>query len=133
MIPPSSFIPIAEKSGLIVDMGRWLLREALLARQRLSAAATFELRMAVNVSPVQVRRPDFANMVIEVLRETATPASALEIAVSYTHLDVYKRQQRLQDQERTHPGSPVHKPDHSTPLPVSYTHLDVYKRQRIIL
>jgi len=82
MIPPASFIPIAEKSGLIVDMGRWLLREALLARHRLSAATGSELRMAVNVSAVQVRRPDFSSMVIEVLRETATPAAALEIEIT---------------------------------------------------
>jgi len=82
MIPPSSFIPIAEKSGLIVEMGRWLLREALLARHRLSAATGSDLRMAVNVSPVQVRRPDFSSMVIEMLRETATPAAALEIEIT---------------------------------------------------
>ena len=82
MIPPADFIPIAEKSGLIVDMGRWLLREALLARRRLSAAAGSDLRMAVNISPVQVRQPDFSSMVIEVLRETATPADALELEVT---------------------------------------------------
>ena len=58
-ISPGHFIPIAEQSGLIVGMGNWLLQIALLALQRFRAQGFPQLRMAVNVSPIQLRQGDF--------------------------------------------------------------------------
>ncbi|EXI70728.1 MAG: Bacteriophytochrome cph2 [Candidatus Accumulibacter sp. SK-11] len=82
MIPPATFIPIAEQSGLIIDLGRWLLREAMQALHRLRAAAAPELRMAVNVSAMELRRPDFADGVLRTLSEAGIPANALEIEIT---------------------------------------------------
>ena len=82
MIPPDRFIPLAEQSGLIIDIGHWLLREAMLALHRLRAAGAPNLRMAVNVSPIELRRPDFADSVLQILSETATPADALELEIT---------------------------------------------------
>ncbi|MCM8623497.1 MAG: DUF3369 domain-containing protein [Candidatus Accumulibacter sp.] len=65
LVPPESFIPIAEQSGLIVDMGRWLLQTALQALQRFRVVGCTDLRMAVNISPVQLRQPGFIESVSE--------------------------------------------------------------------
>ncbi|WP_374262758.1 putative bifunctional diguanylate cyclase/phosphodiesterase [Zoogloea sp.] len=81
-VPPDDFIPIAEQSGLIVGMGSWLLQAALLALQRFRAAGHPALRMAVNVSPIQLRQPDFLAQVREALAETGCVASALEVEVT---------------------------------------------------
>lgn len=81
-ISPDRFIPIAEQSGLIVGMGNWLLQVALLALRRFRAEGFPALRMAVNVSPIQLRQPDFVAQVREALRETGSPADALEVEVT---------------------------------------------------
>src|SRR5262249_55870282 len=55
-IPPVEFIPVAEHSGLIIPLGEWALRRACLD------AAAWPVPIAVNVSPLQFRRPDFVEM-----------------------------------------------------------------------
>ncbi|MGH6996388.1 MAG: putative bifunctional diguanylate cyclase/phosphodiesterase, partial [Stellaceae bacterium] len=57
-IPPSEFIPVAEHSGLIVELGAWVLRRACL-----DGKAWPGIDVAVNVSPIQFRRNDFSNVV----------------------------------------------------------------------
>ncbi len=81
-ISPSCFIPIAEQSGLIVGMGNWLLQIALLALQRFRAQGFPQLRMAVKVSPIQLRQGDFLAQVQEALAETGVAADGLELEVT---------------------------------------------------
>ena len=81
-ISPSCFIPSAEQSGLIVGMGNWLLQIALLALQRFRAQGFPRLRMAVNVSPIQLRQGDFLAQVQEALAETGVAADGLELEVT---------------------------------------------------
>lgn len=81
-VPPDRFIPVAEQSGLIVGMGNWLLQVALLALQRFRAAGFPTLRMAVNVSSIQLRQADFVRQVQEALRETGSAADGLEIEIT---------------------------------------------------
>ena len=74
VIPPSEFIPIAEHSGLIVELGEWMLRRACLDGRNWPG-----LTVAVNVSPLQFRRSDFVDVVERILKETdfdAEPAGA---------------------------------------------------------
>jgi diguanylate cyclase (GGDEF)-like protein len=80
-VQPSTFIPVAEQNGLIVDLGRWVLREACatLARWRLQQE---NFVMAVNVSPRQFRTSGFVAMVRECLAEFAVPAHQLEIEIT---------------------------------------------------
>ena len=80
-IQPSTFIPVAEQNGLIVDLGRWVLREACatLARWRLQQDSFV---MAVNVSPRQFRSAGFVAMVRECLEEFAVPPRQLEIEIT---------------------------------------------------
>ena len=78
LVPPAEFIPVAEETGLIVGIGEWVLRTA--CRDALEWPAG--LRVAVNLSPVQVRDPKLADMVAAVLSETGLPGSRLELEVT---------------------------------------------------
>jgi diguanylate cyclase (GGDEF)-like protein/PAS domain S-box-containing protein len=78
MISPGEFIPLAEESGLIVPLGEWVLREAC----RQAASWPRQLRIAINVSPVQFRCGDLPSLVHSVLMETGLPADRLEIEIT---------------------------------------------------
>ncbi len=80
-IPPSQFIPIAEHSGLIIDLGEWMLRRACL-----DGRAWPNLTIAVNVSPLQFRRSDFVEVVERILAETDFDASRLELELTESTL-----------------------------------------------
>ena len=82
-VPPSVFIPIAEESSAIVDIDRWVLRQAC------AAAATFraidpDFRMAVNLSARDLREPTLAATVAATLEEYAIPAPSLILEVTET-------------------------------------------------
>jgi diguanylate cyclase len=82
LVSPEVFIPVAEQSGLIVNLGEWGLRAALQMLQRVQAAGLPPLRMAVNVSPVQFRHPAFLEVLDRALRDHGTPAEALELEIT---------------------------------------------------
>lgn len=82
MIMPGRFIPIAEDSGLIVAMGRQVLRMACREAAGWRAAGLGDLRVAVNLSAVQFRRGDLAEEVLDVLAESGLPASSLELELT---------------------------------------------------
>ena len=77
VIPPSEFIPAAEHSGLIIELGVWVLRRAML-----DGKAWPGLSVAVNVSPLQFRRTDFAETVERTLAETQFDPSRLELELT---------------------------------------------------
>jgi len=81
VIPPATFIPIAEHSGLIVELGEWILRRACLDGRNWPG-----LTVAVNVSPLQFRRSDFVDMVERILKETDFDANLLELELTETTL-----------------------------------------------
>jgi len=83
-VPPSIFIPSAEESGLIVALGRWVLRRACaeLAGLRALGGAAADLRLSVNLSPRQLREHDFVEDVLGALRESGVPARALTLEVT---------------------------------------------------
>jgi diguanylate cyclase len=82
MIPPSQFIPLAEETGLIVQIGAWVLDTA--CREAVSWPAPY--RVAVNVSPRQFSGRDLPTLVADVLRRTALAPNRLEIEVTETLL-----------------------------------------------
>jgi diguanylate cyclase (GGDEF)-like protein len=81
VIPPSVFIPIAENSGLIVELGEWMLRRACLDGGNWPG-----LTIAVNVSPLQFRRSDFVDVVERILKETDFDAGRLELELTESTL-----------------------------------------------
>jgi len=81
VISPAVFIPIAEHSGLIVELGEWMLRRACLEGRKWP-----DLTVAVNVSPLQFRRSDFVDLVERILRETEFDANRLELELTESTL-----------------------------------------------
>ncbi len=80
-IPPSRFIPIAEHSGLIIELGEWMLRRACLDGRNWPG-----LTLSVNVSPLQFRRSDYVEVVERILTETDFDANRLELELTESTL-----------------------------------------------
>jgi len=81
-IPPSVFIPIAEESGLILQVGEWVLRTACAE----AASWTNPLSLAVNVSAVQIHNAHLHQMLVEVLVQTGLSPGRLELEITETAL-----------------------------------------------
>jgi diguanylate cyclase (GGDEF)-like protein/PAS domain S-box-containing protein len=77
-ISPATFIPIAEESGLIADIGQWVLREAC----REAASWPNRLRVAVNLSPMQFRRGDLEGLLHETLLKSGLSPKRLELEIT---------------------------------------------------
>jgi diguanylate cyclase (GGDEF)-like protein/PAS domain S-box-containing protein len=77
-VSPGDFIPIAEESGLIVEMGEWILREAC----REAASWTTPLQIAVNLSPAQFMHGDVVGLVHSILLETGLAPDRLELEIT---------------------------------------------------
>jgi diguanylate cyclase (GGDEF)-like protein len=76
-VPPSDFIPIAESSQLICDLGLWIVREAAMQAMAWLDAGEAPREVAVNVSAAQIWHTDFVNDVVRVLEETGLPPHLL--------------------------------------------------------
>jgi diguanylate cyclase (GGDEF)-like protein/PAS domain S-box-containing protein len=81
-IPPAEFIPVAEETGIIPQIGEWVLRAAC----REAATWTLPLTVAVNISAVQIHDTNFAHVVHEILFETGLAPGRLELEVTETAL-----------------------------------------------
>ena len=82
LISPGRFIPIAEDCGLIVQIGRWVLREACRQTREWQDAGSLRLPIAVNVSALEFRDPGFVDSVRTVLQETGLEARYLELELT---------------------------------------------------
>tara|TARA_B100000674_G_scaffold499029_1_gene541119 strand:- start:5615 stop:8032 length:2418 start_codon:yes stop_codon:yes gene_type:complete len=82
LVGPHEIIPIAEKSGLILEIGDWVLGEACRQARRWQDEHGQKLRMAVNVSVRQMQQPGFADTVAHELAMAGLPAEDLEIEVT---------------------------------------------------
>jgi diguanylate cyclase (GGDEF)-like protein/PAS domain S-box-containing protein len=79
---PASFIQVAEESGLIVEIGEWVLREAIRVRKHWQETLAREFPIAVNISPSQLRRPEFLSRLKTILRDSALSAHLLEMELT---------------------------------------------------
>jgi diguanylate cyclase (GGDEF)-like protein/PAS domain S-box-containing protein len=84
VVSPERFIPIAEESGLIVPMGNWVLREVCRQSKEWLSRGLAVPRIAINVSPLQFMRMDFARQVRQAVLETGVAADTLEIEMTET-------------------------------------------------
>jgi diguanylate cyclase len=82
LIQPDQFIPIAEYSGMIVDIGEWVLRCACHELTNLRRMGYNDFQMSVNVSQAQFSHPQFMNMLERALNETRAPAHCLELEIT---------------------------------------------------
>jgi EAL domain-containing protein (putative c-di-GMP-specific phosphodiesterase class I) len=86
LISPLTFIPLAEETGLIMELGEWVLREACRQMQRWHRAGVHVPRVSVNVSPLQFRRQNLIELVKAVLSETSLCVQALELEITESAL-----------------------------------------------
>jgi diguanylate cyclase (GGDEF)-like protein/PAS domain S-box-containing protein len=77
-VSPADFIPLAEESGLIVEMGEWILREVC----REAASWPMPLQVAVNLSPAQFMHGDVVSLVHSILLETGLAPDRLELEIT---------------------------------------------------
>jgi diguanylate cyclase (GGDEF)-like protein/PAS domain S-box-containing protein len=86
LIPPGQFITIAEDCGLIVPIGRWVLREACRQARVWQMAGLPPLCVAINISTVELRAPGFVSGVRAILQETGLEPRYLELELTETVL-----------------------------------------------
>jgi PAS domain S-box-containing protein len=82
MVPPDEFIPVAERTGLIVDIGDWVLRTACRNARQWLDEGMCDVRVSVNVSAVQFRQADLLEQVQCALDKASLPAQHLELEIT---------------------------------------------------
>ncbi|MBJ2219959.1 putative bifunctional diguanylate cyclase/phosphodiesterase [Pseudomonas sp. MF7453] len=82
MIRPDQFISVAEETGLIIPIGKWIARQACRMSKQLSAAGMGNLQVAINLSPKQFSDPDLVASIATILKEEQLPANLLELELT---------------------------------------------------
>lgn len=86
LVPPGEFIPIAEESGLILQVGAWVLRRACKQCKDWLDEGLKPIRISINVASHQLRSSDFADQVLAILAETGIPANLLELEITESNM-----------------------------------------------
>jgi diguanylate cyclase (GGDEF)-like protein len=86
LMPPGLFIPAAEKSGFIVELGEWVLREACRQMVAWQAQGLPRFVLAINLSPVQFRRGDIVALVADALQRSGLDPQLLELEITESTL-----------------------------------------------
>jgi EAL domain-containing protein (putative c-di-GMP-specific phosphodiesterase class I) len=81
-VPPDRFIPVSESTGLIVAMGSWALETACLQAAEWKTQFGPDFRMAVNVSPRQVRQSGFGDLVLQTIERTGISPHNLDLEIT---------------------------------------------------
>jgi EAL domain-containing protein (putative c-di-GMP-specific phosphodiesterase class I) len=82
VLSADEFVPLAEETGLIVGIGRWVLRTACHQLQSWRERGLADLRLSVNLSPRELRAPGFVASLAKILEETNTPPPTLELELT---------------------------------------------------
>ncbi|WP_167284916.1 EAL domain-containing protein [Marilutibacter alkalisoli] len=82
LIPPAQFIPLAEETGLILEIGEWALREACMRLMQWRHQGHTDITMAVNVSALQLLRGNLPRVVARALQDTGIPPAQLELELT---------------------------------------------------
>ncbi|MCD8501039.1 MAG: bifunctional diguanylate cyclase/phosphodiesterase [Bacillaceae bacterium] len=81
-IPPNQFIPLAEETGLIDQIGDWVLRTACQQVKRWQEELQLYIRVGVNISPKQFQRPDFVSKIERVIRDTGLHPKYVDLEIT---------------------------------------------------
>jgi PAS domain S-box-containing protein/diguanylate cyclase (GGDEF)-like protein len=82
LVLPNAFLPLMETSGLIVPLGDWILRQAAADLRRWQGAGYPAIRVAVNISPVQLRRRAFADHLLDIVGEWRNENIGIDIEIT---------------------------------------------------
>ena len=102
LIPPSEFIPVAEESGLIIPLGKWVLKEACLQMKKWKDMGLIGFRISVNISPLQFSQDNFFDILKEIIEETQINPQDLMLEITEGILmedveDTRKKLNRIKD------------------------------------
>jgi len=86
LVPPSVFVPLLERSGAIVDVGEWVLLQSVRDIRDWIMAGLPTIRVAVNVSPLQLRRRDFVDRVVSGIEPTIELTAGVDIEITESML-----------------------------------------------
>ncbi|CAH0345353.1 GGDEF and EAL domain-containing protein [Bacillus sp. CECT 9360] len=82
LVPPAEFIPLAEETGLIIPLGKWVLKRACKQNKAWQKLGFKSVPIAVNISVRQIQEDDFVDLVMQVLNETGMDARYLELEIT---------------------------------------------------
>ncbi len=85
-VPPDQFIPLAEESGMINELGLWALSAAMNQHRRWRDQGIPDLRLAINISPLQLKRPGFECALIGLIQDADMPLHQLELELTESAL-----------------------------------------------
>lgn len=83
---PTEFIPIAEETGLIIELSTWLIRKACNFNKHLLDQGLGPCTVSINISSVQLNQPNFVDLLSSILKETGLPPQYLEIEITESTL-----------------------------------------------
>lgn len=86
MVSPAEFIPIAEETGAIIDIGNWVLEESCRMIKRFNTGREERYKISVNVSPIQILKEDFVQNVIQTMIRIGVEPKMLELEITETVL-----------------------------------------------
>jgi diguanylate cyclase (GGDEF)-like protein/PAS domain S-box-containing protein len=86
LVPPALFVPLLEESGQIVEVGQWVFERVARDAALLNRAGIRGLRLAVNISPLQLRRPDFVDKLLLAAAEAARQHAQMEVEITESML-----------------------------------------------
>lgn len=89
VISPLEFIPLAEETGLIRDIGEWVLKEVCRQGKAWQEQGLAPLRLAVNLSAMQFQQPELETQILRILQDTAFPPQWLELEITESALMQY--------------------------------------------
>jgi PAS domain S-box-containing protein/diguanylate cyclase (GGDEF)-like protein len=105
LVPPSTFIPLLERSGAIVEVGTWVLQQAARDIESWRIAGLRHLRVAVNVSALQLRRRDFVAQVLNCIGPSDAPVGLdIELTESMLMQDIELSKRKLTELRRAGVG-----------------------------
>jgi diguanylate cyclase (GGDEF)-like protein len=81
-ISPAEFIPLAEKSGGIIPIGNWVLKEAIMTYASWKRQFSFDGIMSINISAIQLRKDNFSSLVMSLLNQFNVQANDIEIEIT---------------------------------------------------
>jgi diguanylate cyclase (GGDEF)-like protein/PAS domain S-box-containing protein len=90
-VSPADFIPIAEELGLIIPIGKWILKEACKQCVKWQRLGFEDLSVAVNISPRQFKDPAFSQTVVSILEETGLSPHCLELEITESIMEDIKQ------------------------------------------
>ena len=82
LVPPMQFIPLLEETGMILEAGRWAIQRALADYREWDIRGLRPPRIAVNVSPIQLRQKDFVDVVRRAITDSGTAPESLELEIT---------------------------------------------------